>query len=1319
MSSNNNVKDDALMAPIPRKKRPTPSQAQLLPASASTAKSGSSILPVIPKKDSFHRKLTSFSTGNKEDRPSSITAAQKKERRPSYEHHGSIPRSSTSSEDNSTSLSRLSSRSKTMKLMSEAPLLLRIKVQPGLLGQRSSQRGAKRSRPQPQYQEVDLTDSDDFMTDDEAPPKKKGRLIQFSKIANKKRTDAGSAHPPTEAAATAVGGLEETANFILSNDGVNPPEGALSTLWYSREDFSNLFVMEKALGFKTRPTARLVKASSPSETSPTLSGQDTLEQQQQPNVAPMQTSPDGPTENALVLSGPDTQQPDASPMQENSGSAVPDEKAPASASAIPKAAAPDRESGKTETHILDKQQAIKIQQVLLQNGAFWGDLSGRMEVSRLAPQQCPVVLMAAALREQYEATLRKRQPIFKLEMSSTQEEELLLVKWRGRSHLHCSWERPIDIQRADTSNNSTARNKIRRYYQAQEAALGYEWKKVLSKKELNPNVADSTSMESEEYYSPQCLEVERIMCCDETEMDLDVLARQRGKNMQDEQDALRRREEAQNDDSIQDHSSGRNVPSLGVVPPAHEPTKKLLESSLICETVLRPPGEEAWDPEDNVRYVVKWKGMPYADVTWEYWRDIKRDAVVQAEDYWYRQRSPPDIPRVPHPHIRDFKKLQESPVFGLSTRKRRCIGYDDNNINDDSFEGFKLRSYQLEGVNWLLFNWWNRRSAILADEMGLGKTIQSTAFLRELQTNPNTQVRGPFLIVAPLSLAGQWQSELASWAPDMNVVLYHGSEKARDFLVQEEFYYKEPFVNKATASKLKKNHVTKFHVLITTYEIVLKDSSVLSKLRWSVLIVDEAHRLKNHTSRLFDELAAVPRDHCVLLTGTPIANATEELWALLNFANPSAFTDRHDFLEKFGQMTGANQVNELHNLLRPYLLRRVKEDVEKSLPPKEETVLEVSLTPIQKAYYKAIYERNTSFLFKGAKANNAPSLMNVMMELRKCCNHPFLIKGAEDRILADAATKQSEKNQKESEPVPIDYARIFHDQLVKSSGKMVLIEKLLNKLFAGGHKVLIFSQMVRLLDLLEEFLKLQKYRYERLDGTTSSSSRSAAVERFTRKSFSRFVMLLSTRAGGLGLNLTAADTVIIFDSDWNPQNDLQAMARAHRIGQERRVMIYRLLTAKTYEMHMFHSASLKLGLERAVLSQNREQGEDSSEDKSKKKKDRDAQAKQIDELLKKGAYDVFREDDDGEAEKFMEKDIDQLLEHNSKTVTYGASATSSLGSGLGSFSKASFVADTGDGAKDVDISDPDFWSKYDTFVCNSIAPLIHFSRTRALQDCWF
>lgn len=575
--------------------------------------------------------------------------------------------------------------------------------------------------------------------------------------------------------------------------------------------------------------------------------------------------------------------------------------------------------------------------------------------------------------------------------------------------------------------------------------------------------------------------------------------------------------------------------------------------------------------------------------------------------------------------------------------------------------------------------------------MGLGKTIQSMGFLHQLHELQSTQIRGPFLIVAPLSLIGQWQSESHTWTPDFNVVFYHGSADAREFLAQQEFFYTDQFASKQTATRLKKMHVTKFHILITTYEVVLKDIEVLKKVRWKALIVDEAHRLKNPKARLFEELASVPRDFCLLLTGTPLQNSTEELWALLHFADPVTFKSKDDFVEKFGELSDASQVSELHAVLKPYLLRRVKEDVEKSLPPKEETILEVTLTPIQKAYYKAIYERNTAFLFKGSKPSNAPSLMNVMMELRKACNHPFLIRGAEDRIINDAIAVIREKKDPNGDEPMVEPMKVFGDQLIKASGKFVLLAKLLPKLYSGGHKVLIFSQMVRVLDLLEELVKWKKYKYERLDGSTNATARASAVDRFIRKACERFVMLLSTRAGGLGLNLTAADTVIIFDSDWNPQNDLQAMARSHRIGQTRPVRVYRLLTAKTYEMHMFHSASMKLGLDRAVLAHQRQQDGDDGDGNSKKS-DKQLQAKEIDELLKKGAYDVFRDEDDKEAKKFMETDIDELLERSAKKVTYG-NTQSNISSGLGSFSKASFVADTADGEKDVDLDDPDFWAK--------------------------
>uniref|UniRef100_A0A7S1B9C3 Uncharacterized protein n=2 Tax=Corethron hystrix TaxID=216773 RepID=A0A7S1B9C3_9STRA len=680
-------------------------------------------------------------------------------------------------------------------------------------------------------------------------------------------------------------------------------------------------------------------------------------------------------------------------------------------------------------------------------------------------------------------------------------------------------------------------------------------------------------------------------------------------------------------------------------------------------------------------YACKYKGMTSSDLYWEYWRDIKSNFVDLAEDFWLRQAYEPLFEtnaRRPRPHIKEFQKLTTSPSFAVSTKLRP----GGPPVDPKTQTNFKLRGYQLEGVNWLLWNWWGNRSCILADEMGLGKTIQTVATLVQLDKMDATQVRGPFLMVAPLTLLQQWASEVAVWAPDFNTVVYHGSADARAYIVQQEFYWNAGSVgSKPQATRLKRQSVTKFNLLLTTYEVVLKDIHVLSKITWKALIVDEAHRLKNTQSRLFRELNSVPRDWCLLLTGTPLQNSTEELWALLNFANGDAFSSKETFCEKFGQLKQSQQVKDLHGMLKPFLLRRVKEDVEKSLPPKEETILEVTLTPTQKAYYKAIYEKNTNFLFKGSKKSNAPSLMNIMMELRKCCNHPFLIRGIEDRILEEAAVLAHKANPDQ----PTDPSAIFSEQLVKSSGKMVILDKLLPKLKQGGHKVLIFSQMVRCLDLLQEFLRVKRYKFERLDGSTGAGARAAAVARFNQPRHDRFVMLLSTRAGGLGLNLTSANTVIIFDSDWNPQNDLQAMARAHRIGQTRSVHVYRFLTKKTYEMHMFHQASLKLGLDRAVLAhQRQEEGET-------KKMSQVDQAKEIDQLLKKGAYDVFRDEDDSENNKFMETDIDEIMARSSRTVTYGGENKGQLSSGLGSFSKASFVS--ADNTEDIDLNDPDFWQK--------------------------
>ncbi|MFH4974373.1 hypothetical protein AB6A40_001082 [Gnathostoma spinigerum] len=445
--------------------------------------------------------------------------------------------------------------------------------------------------------------------------------------------------------------------------------------------------------------------------------------------------------------------------------------------------------------------------------------------------------------------------------------------------------------------------------------------------------------------------------------------------------------------------------------------------------------------------------------------------------------------------------------------------------------------------------------------------------------------------------------------------------------------------------------------------MVVSDCDILKRMNYRVCVIDEAHRLKNRNCKLLTGgLLSFTIDHRILLTGTPLQNNIEELFSLLSFLEPEQFHSSSAFLEQFGQCQSEEQVQTLQEMLKPMMLRRLKEDVEKSLQPKEETIIEVQLSNTQKKYYRAILERNFSHLCKGS---SVPSLMNAMMELRKCCNHPFLINGAEEQILTELKTNHPEWSEEE----------VYQNALVQSSGKLVLISKLLPKLRSDGHKVLIFSQMVRVLDIIEEYLVAQSYPFERIDGNVRGDLRQTAIDRFSRQDFDRFVFLLCTRAGGLGINLTAADTVIIFDSDWNPQNDLQAQARCHRIGQTKMVKVYRLITSNTYEREMFDKASLKLGLDKAVL-QSTTALKDTSQQLSRK---------EVEELLKKGAYGAIM-DENNEESKFSEEDIETILLRRTTTITLEAGVKGST------FAKASFNSSTN--REDIDIDDPNFWSKW-------------------------
>uniref|UniRef100_A0AAQ4PVP2 Chromodomain helicase DNA binding protein 7 n=1 Tax=Gasterosteus aculeatus aculeatus TaxID=481459 RepID=A0AAQ4PVP2_GASAC len=647
-------------------------------------------------------------------------------------------------------------------------------------------------------------------------------------------------------------------------------------------------------------------------------------------------------------------------------------------------------------------------------------------------------------------------------------------------------------------------------------------------------------------------------------------------------------------------------------------------------------------PDENgetvTLYLVKWCSLPYEDSTWELKADIDQSKI---EEYERIAARTPNTTRMDRPPAADWKQLEGS------------RDYKNSNA---------LREYQLEGLNWLTFNWYNSRNCILADEMGLGKTIQSITFLYEMFMKG---IEGPFLVIAPLSTIPNWEREFRTWT-ELNAVVYHGSQASRKTIQAYEMYYRD------TQGKIIKG-AYRFHAIITTFEMILTDCPELRSVNWRCVVIDEAHRLKNRNCKLLEGLKMMDMEHKVLLTGTPLQNTVEELFSLLNFLEPERFPSEQTFMTEFGDLKTEEQVQKLQAILKPMMLRRLKEDVEKNLAPKEETIIEVELTNIQKKYYRAILEKNFSFLSKGGPGGgggpNVPNLLNTMMELRKCCNHPYLINGAEEKIAEDF---------RESHGGRADMPDMALQAMVQAAGKLVLIDKLLPKLKAGGHRVLVFSQMVRCLDILEDYLIQKRYPYERIDGRVRGNLRQAAIDRFSRPDSDRFVFLLCTRAGGLGINLTAADTCIIFDSDWNPQNDLQAQARCHRIGQSKAVKIYRLITRNSYEREMFDKASLKLGLDKAVLQSmsGRENANSGVQQLSKK---------EVEDLLRKGAYGALMDEED-EGSKFCEEDIDQILQRRTHTITIESEGKGST------FAKASFVA--AGNRTDISLEDPDFWQKW-------------------------
>lgn len=556
----------------------------------------------------------------------------------------------------------------------------------------------------------------------------------------------------------------------------------------------------------------------------------------------------------------------------------------------------------------------------------------------------------------------------------------------------------------------------------------------------------------------------------------------------------------------------------------------------------------------------------------------------------------------------------------------------------DLFEGGTMRGYQMEGYQWLVSLYENGMNGILADEMGLGKTVQCISLVAHLM---GKGVTGPFLVCAPLSTLTNWISEFKRFTPRIPVVLYHGSQEKRNELLTE---LKQKF-------KIPGMDGTKFFpVVITSFEVVIRDRKTLARLQWRYIIVDEGHRLKNYQCRLVQELKQYPSSNRLLMTGTPLQNNLTELWSLLHFLLPEIFDDLDVFtawfrVEEFQGSDADHKIVELerkenvlsmlHQILSPFLLRRLKTDVELQLPKKKELIVYCPMSKLQDEYYRSTLDRTIAFLV-GAEFEKKPEVIeyqangrpkrkakrldinyssmgfeevteerekksaekedeeidewmkmsndlhwdlrqpkkktmqelavnikmtNPFMQLRKIVNHPYLVKW-------------------EVEEETGDY--VVNEDMVKDSGKLAVLDIMLTRLIKDGHKVLIFSTFTIMLDVLADYLSMRNMKFCRLDGRMNLEERAVDMDTF-RNDPDTAVFLISTRAGGLGITLTSADTVIIYDSDWNPQCDLQAQDRCHRIGQTKPVVVYRLVSSDTIDQRIIERAGAKRKLEKLVI----------------------------------------------------------------------------------------------------------------------------------------
>ncbi|OJD11202.1 hypothetical protein AJ78_07978, partial [Emergomyces pasteurianus Ep9510] len=543
----------------------------------------------------------------------------------------------------------------------------------------------------------------------------------------------------------------------------------------------------------------------------------------------------------------------------------------------------------------------------------------------------------------------------------------------------------------------------------------------------------------------------------------------------------------------------------------------------------------------------KYKGLPYEDAVWETIPSPKEAERWHDYQMAYNDWVAGKYVHVPKSHILK-KNLATARSKDFATRLVK-------QSQPSLLTGGQIMDYQKDGLNWLYYMWYKEQNAILADEMGLGKTVQVIALFATLVQDHRCW---PFLVVVPNSTCPNWRREIKTWAPRLRVVTYYGSSASRKLAHDYEMFPDGTLDLRC-------------HIVVTSYDAMVDDKArrLFSKIPWAGLVVDEGQRLKNDKNQLYEALTRIHFPFKVLLTGTPLQNNIRELFNIIQFCDVSRNAEALE--QQYGGDLTKETLAELHDMIRPYFLRRTKAQVLSFLPPMAQIIIPVTMSVVQKKLYKSILAKNPQLIqsiFKRdpgstLKRTERHNLNNILMQLRKCLCHPFVYSKAIEERTVNAA--------------------LSHRNLVEASSKLQLLEMLLPKLQERGHRVLIFSQFLDNLDVVEDFLDGLALLHRRLDGSMSSLQKQKQIDDFNAPNSPYFAFLLSTRSGGVGINLATADTVIIMDPDFNPHQDIQALSRAHRIGQRKKVLVFQLVTKGSVEEKIVQIGKKKMALDQVLI----------------------------------------------------------------------------------------------------------------------------------------